>query len=92
MKSDLRESRRNWMLWIMEGQAKKSSSNINYKVWIHENHPVILDSNFILDQKVNYIHDNPVRAGICFTKEDYKYSSARQYAGETGLLDIDCIE
>ena len=86
------ESRRNWMLWIMESQGKKSSSNINYKVWIHENHPVILDSNFILEQKVNYIHENPVRAGICYTKEDYRYSSARQYAGEAGLLDIVCIE
>ena len=92
LKSDSRESRRNWLLWIMESQGKKSSSNTNYKVWRHENHPVVLDSNFILEQKVNYIHENPVRAGICFTKADYKYSSAGQYAGEIGLLDIEFIE
>jgi hypothetical protein len=35
-----------------------------------------------------YIHQNPVRAGICYSAEDYKYSSAGVYAGGKGILDV----
>lgn len=34
-------------------------------------------------QKINYIHDNPVKAGLCKLPEEYKYSSASFY--ETGI-------
>ena len=91
LKSDKLESRRNWLLWIFESQGKRSSSNENVKIWRHENHPVILDRNEIIDERLNYLHENPVRAGICFIAEDYVYSSARQYAGEEGLLAIDFL-
>ena len=35
-----------------------------------------------IQQKINYIHENPVRAGIVENEEDYLYSSARNYAGQ----------
>ncbi|MFT4857763.1 MAG: hypothetical protein ACI9UV_003263 [Algoriphagus sp.] len=38
---------------------------------------------------MNYIHDNPVRTGIVEKPEDYLYSSARNYAGLKGLIDVD---
>lgn len=38
-------------------------------------------------EKVNYIHNNPVAAGLVFRPEDYVYSSATDYAGERGLLE-----
>ena len=42
-----------------------------------------------MDQKLAYIHDNPVRAGIVERGEDYVYSSAKDYySGTQGLLDI----
>ncbi len=91
LKKDNGESRRNWMLWIMESQGKKSSSNKNFKVWRHENHPVALVTNSMVDERINYIHQNPVRAGICYTAEDYKYSSAGAYAGEIGVLGVEMI-
>ncbi len=89
--SDCTESRRQWMLWILRHQGKKSSSNKNVKVWRHENHPILLDMNHLIDQKLTYIHENPIKAGICYTPEDYKYSSAGVYAGEAGLLDISLL-
>ena len=91
LKTDRRESRRNWMLWIMERQGEKSSPNERVKVWIHENHPVALVTNTMMDQRLNYIHQNPVKAGICYTPEDYKYSSAGVYAGEEGVLEVEVI-
>ncbi len=40
----------------------------------------------------NYkFHHNPVEAGIVFRVQDYKYSSASDYAGEKGLLDDVCV-
>jgi len=37
---------------------------------------------------LNYIHNNPVEEGLVFKAEHYVYSSAIDYAGEKGLLDI----
>ena len=92
LKSDDKESRRNWLLWIFESQGKRSSSNKNIKIWRHENHPVVLDTNEIIDERLNYIHENPVRAGTCYTAEDYVYSSAGVYAGEKGILEIEFLD
>ena len=91
LKSDNKESRRNWLKWIFESQGKRSSSNTNVKVWRHENHPVILDRNEIIDERLNYIHENPVRAGICYCAEDYVYSSAGYYAGRESVLDVEIL-
>ncbi|GAB5522436.1 MAG: transposase [Roseivirga sp.] len=91
LKNDLEESRRNWMLWIIESQGERSSSNEHSKVWIHENHPVILDTDIMQDQRIQYIHENPVRAGICYAPEDYVYSSAGQYIGEKGPIPIEFL-
>jgi hypothetical protein len=40
-------------------------------------------------QKLEYIHQNPVKAGFVEKPEDYLYSSARNYYGIKGLIDID---
>ena len=45
-------------------------------------------SNKFIEQKLNYIHQNPVKAGIVDKAEDYVYSSARNYAGEMGLINV----
>lgn len=44
-------------------------------------------SNKVIDEKINYIHNNPVEEGLVFRAEDYVYSSAKDYAGEIGLLE-----
>jgi hypothetical protein len=38
--------------------------------------------------KLNYIHQNPVRAGIVVQPEHYLYSSALDYSGGKGLINI----
>ncbi len=42
----------------------------------------------MLRQRLNYTHQNPVRAGIVENEEDYLYSSARDYCGKKGLVNI----
>jgi REP element-mobilizing transposase RayT len=82
------ESRREWMLNLFEFSAKQHKRNENYQVWTHENHAETVFGNRFLETKINYIHENPVRAGIVGKAEDYLYSSARNYAGLDGMLDV----
>jgi putative transposase len=49
------------------------------QVWERNSLSIPLWSDKVMWQKLNYIHDNPVRAGLCKHQEDYKYSSAGLY-------------
>jgi len=82
------KSRRDWMLNIFEFAAKKHKLKEDYQFWTHENHPELIYSDKFLFQKLNYIHENPARAGIVEKAEDYLYSSARDFAGLPCLLYI----
>lgn len=83
-----KESRKDWMLNIFEFFAKKHNRKEKHQLWTHENHAEEIYSNKFIFQKINYIHENPVRAGIVENPEDYLYSSARFYADKSCLLDI----
>jgi REP element-mobilizing transposase RayT len=82
------ESRRDWMLNLFEFSAKQHKRSEKHQLWTRENHAEIIYSNRFLNEKINYIHENPVRAGIVEKSEDYLYSSARNYAGMEGMLDV----
>lgn len=86
------ESRREWMLWMMERAAKKSANSAKFQLWQPESHPVELVNNHMAHQKLAYIHYNPVEAGFVVKEEDWKYSSAADYNGGKGLLDIIHLE
>jgi hypothetical protein len=68
--------------------AKGHRRNNEYQVWTHENHPEEIYSNNFIEQKIDYIHNNPVRSGIVLKPEEYLYSSARNYAELDNVLDI----
>ena len=82
------ESRKKWMLNLFQHTAKKQNKNGSYQVWTHENHAIEVFSNTVIWQKVNYIHDNPVRNKLVENSWDYLYSSARNYADMEGVLEI----
>jgi putative transposase len=84
------ESRREWMLRIFKEQGEKNSRNTIFQFWRQDNHPVELYSPQFIFQRLNYIHNNPVEAGIVEQPEHYLYSSARDYFHEKkcGLLDV----
>jgi len=44
-----------------------------------------------LKQKIDYIHDNPVHAGLVYRAEDYIYSSAANYAGVDQIIEVGCL-
>ena len=83
------ESRRENLLHVFESEGTKSSSNFRFKFWEHENHPIMLDSIEIYNQRLNYVHQNPVRAGFVTDTSHCKLSSATDYfTSEKGLLDL----
>ncbi|MEP0938138.1 MAG: transposase, partial [Cyclobacteriaceae bacterium] len=56
----------------------------NHKLWQDGNQPKTIETNHFLDQKLDYIHNNPVESEIVDEAEHYLYSSARDYAGIKG--------
>ncbi len=82
------ESRKDWMLNLMTEAGKKNTNNIEFQLWQQDNHPIELTTMRIAHQRLDYTHDNPVIAGIVEKPEDYLYSSARDYHGLKGLIDI----
>jgi hypothetical protein len=81
------ESRKDFLLERFEKAGAMSSNVVNDQFWRHDTKPIELWSNKVIDEKINYIHQNPVEEGLVFKAEDYVYSSAIDYAGEKGLLD-----
>lgn len=92
IKKGITESRREWMLFLFAKAGKENSNNTNYQFWRQDNHPIELDfvSN-IFQQKLDYLHNNPVSAGIVERPEDYIYSSARDYQEIKGLIEMDVL-
>ncbi len=81
------ESRKVWMLEHFSLAAEKSSNVKHHQFWRHDNKPIELWSNAVIDEKIDYIHQNPVEAGFVAEPHHYLYSSALDYAGESGLLE-----
>jgi len=85
------ESRRDWMLYRFEFAGKFDNRISKYRFWQDTNHAIQLDSNKLIDQKINYTHENPVRAMIVEQQEDYLFSSACDYSGEKGLVNVQVV-
>jgi len=86
-----RESRREWMLNIFSNAASKTNRNKDYQICTHENHAEQVYTDSFLKEKLEYIHNHPVRAGIVESPEHYLYSSAKNYAGEKGLVELEIL-
>jgi REP element-mobilizing transposase RayT len=83
-----KESKKELMLAYFSKAGEFNNNNTKYQFWQQDNKPIILYTNEIIQQKINYIHDNPVRAGFVDLAEHYSYSSAMDYANKKGLLEV----
>jgi REP element-mobilizing transposase RayT len=86
IQSNPKESRKEWMIQQFKAAGRNTSNTSQHQFWRHDNHPIELWSDAVIREKVNYIHLNPVEAGMVAYAKDYTYSSAIDYAGEKGLL------
>lgn len=90
IEKNCQESKKDWMLWMMRRAGLKNNRNKDFQFWFQDNHPVELSSNEMMDQRLNYIHNNPVEAGFVDEPTAWLHSSARDYAG-TGKGRIELV-
>ncbi len=85
------ESRKEWLTRMFESEGKANSNNVNWQLWQQNNQPIELWDNHMIDTKLNYIHNNPLMSGIVNKPEDYVFSSAIDYSGQKGLIDVELL-
>ncbi len=92
LNENTQESRREWIIWMMERAGNKNSNNEGFQFWQQHNQPIELFTKKVIQQKLEYIHNNPVDEGFVEQPEEYLFSSAKDYAGITGRLFLYKIE
>ena len=91
IKENPEESRKDWMIQMMEDAGKKNGNNKDWQFWQQNNHPLAIKDQAMFDKMLTYIHDNPVVAGFVGSPEDWKYSSAGDFCGKKGLIELSYI-
>ncbi len=89
IEENIQESKKEWMLWLFERTASKNSNVQKRQFWQQNNKPIELWTPEVIQQKMDYIHNNPVAAGFVLEPHFWKYSSAIDYFGGKGMIEID---
>lgn len=85
--------RRKWMLQRFEHVSQSLKRIEKFQLWQSCTNPSYIDFKQVyrLQERVLYIHENPVRDDIVASPEHYRYSSAGDYAGNKGLVNVQVI-
>ncbi|MBK1646163.1 transposase [Thiocapsa imhoffii] len=74
------------MLRLFKDEGKREST---YQVWEEGSHPQRIEHEAVMRQKLDYVHNNPVKRGYVDLPEHWRWSSARDYLGQPGLIEVD---
>ncbi len=75
---------------MMKRAGVKNERNKDFKFWQQHNHPIEFSTNEMIDQRLDYLHNNPVEAGFVEEGHYWQHSSAKDYSG-TGKSRIDLV-
>ncbi|HNR32907.1 MAG TPA: transposase [Candidatus Hydrogenedentes bacterium] len=82
-----------WLLNQFSYWRKRYKRESGHQVWQEGVHPQLIQSDAMREQKIDYIHYNPVRRGWVDAPEHWRYSSARNYLlGDHSVLEVDAID
>ncbi len=76
------------VLRALESHKAPHKAESRYQVWQEGSHPQVIAGMGMMRQKVDYVHNNPVRRGYVEDPLHWRYSSARNYAGQEGLVPV----
>ena len=62
-----------------------------HQLWQEGSHPQMIETEEAMWQKIEYTHNNPLRRGYIDDPSHWRYSSARCYAGQPGVIDV-CVD
>ena len=84
------EIRRNWVMKKFEEASIAMKLLDKFQVWQTPVNSTFIELNdeSKLSEYIEYIHSNPVRDRIVSYAEDYLHSSARDYVGIKGLVNV----
>lgn len=85
------ESRREWLSQLFKGAAQKNAKIKHAQIWLPGNHAKFCYSRPFTKQKLDYTHQNPVKARMVYQASHYVWFSAQDYAGSQGPLKVDCL-
>jgi putative transposase len=76
--------------WLQQLAAAKQchKTGQRYQLWQEGCHPQMIVSEAMLRQKLDYIHNNPIKRGYVDDPAHWRYSSYRNYLGLPGLLEV----
>ncbi|PQA97871.1 transposase [Chryseobacterium shigense] len=90
IKENSQESRKDWLMWMFKKAGEKNPNIQNYQFWQQNNQPIEIWSLKVFEQKLNYVHENPVKSGFVLQPYEWKYSSARNYyESDENVMNID---
>jgi REP element-mobilizing transposase RayT len=79
------------LLKQLDYYKKSHKVGSEFQLWQERSHPCQIESEKMMREKLEYIHSNPVKRGYVDRPEHWRYSSARNYLGEEGLIEV-CTE
>ncbi len=88
----LKQNKAEYLLTQLKFHKRLHKTNQDYQLWQEGSHPQTILSEQMLIQKLEYIHNNPVRRGYIDNPAHWRYSSYRNYMDMEGILNIDVLE
>ncbi|MBN2815694.1 MAG: transposase [Campylobacterales bacterium] len=70
---------------------KAHKTQTEYQVWQEGIHAKLISSEGMMIEKINYMHNNPIKRGYVDEASHWRHSSARDYEGVSGLLEVERI-
>ena len=68
---------------------KAHKTHTTYQVWQEGSQPKLIQNDSMMREKITYIHNNPIKRGYVDEASHWRYSSARNYEGKDGLIEIE---
>jgi putative transposase len=85
----LKKSRAEPILQRLHFAKKAHKKDREYQFWQEGVHAELVLSDKMMREKLEYIHQNPVKRGYVERAEHWRYSSAMNYFSDAGLIEID---
>jgi putative transposase len=76
------------LLKQLRAHKLRHKARSQYQLWQEGSHPKQISNDETMWQKLEYIHNNPLNRGYVDDPLHWRYSSARNYAGLPGLIEV----
>ena len=85
---EMQQRKYNTLLQELTYFKQRHKTDQTHQLWQEGSHPQVIETDQVMLQKIEYTHNNSLRRGYVDEPTDWRYSSARNYAGLTGLIEV----